>query len=357
MSGRMWSGSAGLLLALVVIAVLAVLRSRAPGGGEAEAETDVAVHTAEVGTATLRRQVTAYGTVESAPALDGAPAAGALITPFVGGVISEVLAIDGRRVDAGSVLFRLDRRMADVVIQGAQAQATFAEGAFHRQEELLKSEGTSRKAFEAARALLAAARADLASAETNLAYLNITTPLAGVVTRLSAVVGQSVDPNTVLARVVDMDRLVVTAQVPRREIDGVLPGTTALFGPDEDGPVGRVTVLDRSVDPATGAYRIQVSIPRGAGLAPGEFAEVRLVAEERPGVLTVPLESVVISEDGSAWVMVVDGDEASRMDVTIGLREQGLAEVTAPGLSVGTTVVTTEAYSLPSRTRIHVVGG
>jgi membrane fusion protein, multidrug efflux system len=357
MSSRLGSVRGLVIAVLAVTTVIAVMQLRSPDDNEVDATVDVAVHTTGVSRTTLRRHITAYGTVEPAPALDGMPPAGALITPFVGGVISEVLAIEGRRVDSGTVLFRLDSRMADVTVQGARAQVEFSERAVQRQEELLSSDGTSQRSFEEAQARLAAARADLASAMTDLAYLNITTPLTGIVTRLRAVVGQAVDPSAVLARVVDTDRLVVTAQVPRREIDGVAPGTVALLGPDADGPEGRVAVLDRSVDPSTGAYRVQVSIPKGAGLTPGEFTQVRLVAEERANVLTVPLESIVTASDGSTWIMVVDGDQAMRQDVTVGLREGGLAEVAAEGLSVGTKVVTMEAYSLPERTRVRVVGG
>lgn len=52
--------------------------------------------------------------------------------------------------------------------------------------------------------------------------------------------------------------------------------------------------------------------------------------------------------------MVVAGDSAGRTPVTVGIRESGLAEVSAPGLTPGMTVVTVEAYSLPSRTKVHM---
>jgi membrane fusion protein (multidrug efflux system) len=54
--------------------------------------------------------------------------------------------------------------------------------------------------------------------------------------------------------------------------------------------------------------------------------------------------------------MVVRGDEAVRLPVQDGFREGGLVEVTGEGLTEGMTIVTEEAYSLPSVTKIHIIG-
>lgn len=353
MSGRPWI--VGLSVAAVVVLVV-VLRLTKPGEVASTIGTDVTVHVAEISRATLNREVTVYGTVDPAPALDGRPAAGSLLTPFVGGVVLEVRAVEGRKVQLGTVLFRLDSRRTDVAVQSAHARVDFAEKAFGRQEQLLTSDGTSQRAYEEARVALATARAELAAAETDLAYLNITAPLTGTVTRLGAEVGQFVDTNTVLAQVVDLDRLVVTAGVPSREIEGIVRGGRALIGPDAAAPEGRILVLSKSVDPATGAYRVQVAIPAGTGFTPGQFTEVRLVSEERPDVLVVPEESLVSDLDGASWVVIVDGDYATRVSVSVGLRDDGLVEVSGDGLTVGTKVVTTEAYSLPERTKVRVIG-
>lgn len=345
------------LVAVVVIVVIVVLRLTGGGNAEAEVATDVAVHVAEVGRATLHRFVTAYGTVEPRPALNGDGAAGAMITPFVDGVISSVQAVEGRRVVKGAVLFRLDSRMAEVAVRRAREQVHFADSAFQRQEALLGSDGTSRRAYLEARLQRDQARSDLAAAETELAYLNIAAPLAGTVLRVTGEVGRHVDTGTVLARVVDLDRLVVTAGVPAREIEGVAVGQRALVGAGDSVAGGTVLVVGRDVDPTNGTYRVQVSLPAGSRFMPGAFTEIRIVAEEHEGVLVVPEESVVSRGDEGSWISVVEGDRAVRRPVTVGLREGGRVEVSGDGVAEGTRIVTTEAYSLPEETRIHVVGG
>jgi membrane fusion protein (multidrug efflux system) len=344
------------LAVVVVIAVVVVLRLMGSEAAEEDLATDVAVHVGEVARATLHRYVTAYGTVEPRPALDGAPAAGAMITPFVDGVVSSVEVVEGRRVARGTILFRLDSRLAEVAVRRAREQVQFADSAFQRQQELLASDGTSRRAYLEARLQRDQARSDLAAAETELAYLSITAPLAGTVLRVTAEVGRHVDTGTVLAQVVNLDRLVVTAGVPAREIAGVAVGQRVLIGAGDDAPEGAVLVRGRDVDPADGTYRVQVSLPPESDLVPGQFTDVRIIADEHPDVLVVPVESVV-SRGVESWVMVVEGDRAVRSPVTVGLREGDRIEISGEGVDEGTPIVTTEAYSLPEQTRIHVVGG
>jgi membrane fusion protein (multidrug efflux system) len=348
--------TAAIVAAVVIVVVFGMLRLRGSGAGGEDIVTDVAVHVAPVRRATLHRYVTAYGYVEPEPAANGKPPAGALLSPIVGGVLAEIDCIEGQRVTAGRVLFRLDSRMAEVAVQKARQNVDFADKAFQRQQELLSSNGTSQRAYQEAQQQLESARSELSAAETALAYLRITAPLTGTVVRLSATVGQFVDPTTVLAEVVDLDRLVVTANVPAREATGLAPGLPVFLGPDSATARGRVRIVARDIDPRTGTYRVQTSVPPGSGYTPGQFTDIRIVAEEHPNVLVVPEVSLVTRAGEGSWVMVVEGDSAVRRPVTVGLRDHGLVEVAGDGIAEGTTVVTDDAYSLPEVTKIHIVG-
>lgn len=344
------------LIVITLMAVAAVVLVRSGGAEDDGITTDVAVHVGQVARDTVHRYVTAYGRVDPEPALDGRPAAGAWITPFVDGVISSVEAVEGQRVQKGTVLFRLDSRMARVALRKAQQQAAFADSAFMRQEQLLGADGTSRRAYLDARLQRDAAHADLAAAETGLSYLNITAPLTGTVLHLDGEVGMHVDATTPLARVVDLNRLVVTADVPAREMDGLAVGQPVRIATSDPGLEGTVLVLGRDVDPTTGTVRVQASVPPGAGLTPGRFTEIHIIADSRPDVLVVPVEAVV-TRGGESWIAVVEGDSAVRRTVRVGLREDDRVEVSGEGLREGLRIVTIEAYSLPPETRIEVVDG
>src|SRR5512137_2860271 len=86
-----------LTAALAAVVLFKMLGSKG-AASEEEAAADVAVHVGKIVRATLHRFVTAYGTVEPEPPGDGRPAAGALISAPLGGILSEILVPEGRPV-------------------------------------------------------------------------------------------------------------------------------------------------------------------------------------------------------------------------------------------------------------------
>jgi membrane fusion protein, multidrug efflux system len=347
-----------LVVLAVVAAAIILIRGlgRQAGGEGGEIATDVAVHVGKIVRATLHRYVVAYGTVEPEPFGDGKAAAGALISAPVGGILTEIGCVEGQSVARGAILFRLDTRLAEVAVAKAEKSLEFAEQTYERQKKLLAADGTSRKAFQEAELQLNGARNDLVSARAELSLLEIKAPLAGTVIRISVRLGQSVDPNTAMAEVIALGRLVVTARVPSREAGPLKPGQPVEI--DGDNPVpGVLTVVGRDIDPATDTVLARVSIPSGGGLRPGQFLGLRIVSEVRRDVLAVPEASLIADSVGgeTGFIVLVEGGQAVRRRVKSGLRESGLAEVEADGLKEGLTVVTEDAYAVPAETKIHIV--
>ena len=82
---------------------------------------------------------------------------------------------------------------------------------------------------------------------------------------------------------------------------------------------------------------------------------VRVITDERPNRLCVPVESVVQGA-GGAEVAVVQGDTAVRTPVTTGIREGALIEAEGQGLRTGVSVVVQGAYGLPAKSKIKILG-
>jgi membrane fusion protein (multidrug efflux system) len=326
--------------------------------GDSSADGDaveVSVHVGAVSRATLHRYVQAYGRVDPEPAGPGKAPARAVIGAPSAGLLAGIECSEGEKVGRGSTLFVLDSRTAEVSVATARTALAYAEKTLARQRELLEAGGTSQRALEEAEQLRDTAANDLAAAETQLDLLQITAPIAGTVVRIDAALGQPVEPNTVLAEIIDLDRLVISLGVPSGEAPNIEPGQRVELA-GGSSIFGRVVFVGRDVDPATDTVIVRGSIPPGSQLRPGQFLEFRVVTDEHPDCLVVPEASVVTREGEGSWVMVVNGDTAVRKAVTIGLRENGLVEVSGPDLAEGTTVVTGDAYGLPEKTRVRVVG-
>jgi membrane fusion protein (multidrug efflux system) len=347
---------AGMIVLTAALAVVIYLTLIKHGANEVKEETltDVAVHVGKIIRTTLHRYVTGYGSVEPEPAADGKPPAAASIAAPVSGLLVQINCIEGSHVSQGDTLFRLDSRVAEVAVLKAQKELQFAEQTFERQKNLLTADGTSQKSFQEAEQQLNAARSGLSAAQTQLALLQITSPLTGTLVRLNATLGQSVDSNTVLAEVVDMNRLVAAARIPSREASLLKPGQRVELGTGGKD-IGTLSFVGKDIDSMTDTVLVRASLPVQAGFRPGQFLNIRIICEEHRDCLAVPEESLVSSEAEGSWLMAVRGDKAIRQPVSEGFRERGLVEVKGEGLAEGMVIVTTDAYSLPPETKIHIV--
>ena len=349
-----------LILTMLAAGGAVALTGCKPGGEAADEKivTEVAVRVGKVAKADLRARVEAYGVVEGEPAKAGGPGGGAKLAAPAAGVVMAVAATEGQSVKAGDVIVRLDDRMAQAAVDKAQHSVEYAEQLVARQGRLKTVDGTSEKAIQEAQQQLAGARAELASAKAGLAQVQLATPVDGVVARVNVQPGQSVDPNMVVAEIVDLGRLVVTAGVPAAEAAGLKAGQPAeVFaeGSEKAAASGSVSFVSPSVDLKTGTALVRVTLPKDAGLRPGQFVRARIVSEERAGRLAVPRESVVKSEEGQV-VYVVEGDKAKQKAVKVGVYDGKLVEVEGEGLKEGDAVVTVGAYGLPKETKIKVIG-
>ena len=317
---------------------------------EEKVVTEVPVHVGKITLATLHDYVVGYGMVEPEPAANGHPAAGAKLTSPTAGVMVEAPGMEGQRVKKGDLIFRLDSRAADAAVDVAEKNLA-------RQQQLITVEGTSKKA-------LLDAEQQLAVARVQQALLRVESPVSGVVVRYNARAGEAVDTTTVLAEIIDLDRLIATVRIPTAEaeclktnqpveLSGGRRAVSAAAASSNAVP-GVVTYLSPQVEAATDTVLVRVSIPSGSSLRPGQFVSARIVCETRNERLVVPVESV-FTTDGASVIAVVEGDKAIQKPVKTGLREGGLVEVAGDGLKEGMTIVTVGAYALPKETKIRIL--
>ena len=341
--------------ALAVVILLKVIGPKAAEESEAAA-TDVIVHVGKIIRATLHHYVTAYGTVEPEPAGVGRQPADAEVASPVTGIVAHIDCVEGQQVAKGAVLFRLDSRVAEVAQKKAKNALAFAEENFERQKKLLPVEGTSKKSYLEAEQQLNSARSELAAAETDLALLRIEAPLAGTVVKINAVPGEAVELNTVLAKIIDLGRLVASVNVPSREAALLKAGQPAQCEAERIVS-GIVIYVGPQIDDRTDTVPVRISIPAGAGFHPGQFLSVRIVCEEHRDCLAVPDAAVVADSVGgeTGAIVMIEGDKAFRKPIKIGFRERGLVEVEGEGLKEGMVIVTEDAYAVPGETKIHII--
>jgi len=321
---------------------------------EPELATEVAVQTGKITKTTLYRYVMAYGTVEPEPARDGKPPASSKIAASMMGILTQIHCEEGRQVKKGDLLFELDTRSADALIAKAEVAVEFAQKNFARKQQLNATDNISRKLYDEAEQLLQTARKDLLNAKTQKDLLQIKAPLSGTVAAIHFKVGEAVSLNTILADLIDLDRLDIAIHIPSQEAAMLRLGQPVEISAGSQIQQGKLIFIGPQIDPLTDTVLVRAALSKDSGFRPGQFVSVRIVVEERPERLAVPIESVV-TRDGTSLIAVVDGDNAKQKIIEPGLRDGNLIEVSGEGLQEGMTIVTQGVYGLPPETRIRVV--
>jgi membrane fusion protein (multidrug efflux system) len=354
----------GLWLKILMIFACIIGCNSAVLAEEQELATEVAVQTGKITKTTLHRYVLAYGMVEPEPAMGGKPPASSKIAAPMMGILTQMYCEEGQHVKKGDLLFELDTRSTDALIAKAEVAVEFAQKNFARKQQLSSTDNVSRKLYDEAEQLLQTARKDLLNAKTQRELLQIKAPLSGTVAAIHFKVGEAVSLNTVMADLIDLERLDIAIRVPSQEattlrlgqsVDISTASTQVWNGTDvPPSQRGTVTFIGSQVDPLTDTLLVRASLSHDSGLRPGQFVNTRILVEERPERLAVPIESVVTRE-GSSVIAVVEGDSAKLKVIKLGLRDGNLVEVAGENIREGMTIVTQGVYGLSAETHIRVV--
>ena len=320
---------AGLAAACGGIILLGAIRVLADADEKPAAEekvvTEVSVHVGKIESATLHGYVQGYGMVETAPATADLPAAGAQLAAPSAGVVTKVNVAEGQQVNKGDVLVELNSQAAAAEVE--------------RQKKLYEQQNTSLK--------------NLQAAEAQLDLLRVTAPLSGTVVRINAKPGQAVDLTTVVAEVMDLNRLAVSAEIPSSEA-GDLKSGKAVEVLTKPPVTTALLFVSPNVSKENDTVLVRALLPKDSGLRPGQFVSLRIVTAVHTNCLAVPVESVVTDESGKSVIALVKNGAAAQVAVQTGLRENGLVEVAAPEIKEGDVVVTVGAYGLPEKTKIRI---
>lgn len=360
--------------------VLAVVLAAAGGAAllRSRGEEAVVVDLAEVARRPVFQSfVTASGEIVASRYAD--------IGSSVMGRLVDLEAAEGQRVARGAVLARIDPVQAESEASAATAQlraleadtaaararadearkalerarALNADGILPR-SELDAAQGaadTARAQAEAAERRVAQGRAQVRRAQDSLAKTEITAPMDGVVTRLSVREGEMVvmgvqnQPGTILMTLSDLSTINAEVKVAEAEVLRLRPGQRAFATleavPGRELP-GRVVEIGASALPVAGTgaaareFRVVVRLDEpDPALRPGLTCDVRILADEVKGALTVPLQAVVLrpGPDGAelTGVYTVEDGKARFRPVKTGI--VGGLDLEIRGLKEGTAIV------------------
>ena len=263
----------------------------------------------------------------------------AQIQPQVTGYLIKQDYREGSFVHKDDVLFEIDPRPFQAVLDQAKAQLAQAEAQLENatlnvKRDIPEAEANAipRSQLEndtqiqlAAKATVAASRAAVEQAALNLSFTKVRSLISGIAGITQVQVGNLVTPATILTAVSQVDPIKtyfpIGAEDYLRIADKIHPETVNLLSSAAPIPLqlilangspyahdGSILFADRQVDQQTGTIRIVGAFANpGNILRPGQYAKVRAVTQILKGALLIP-QRAVSQLQGSDQVAVVGPD-------------------------------------------------
>lgn len=353
-----------LLWAALLLPVLAA-SAHAQGGGVpvtavAAAKQDVPVMQRAIGT------VQAFQSV--------------LLRARVDGTLDKVLFTEGQYVKPGDVLAQLDPRPYQATLDQAMAKKAADEAVLAnvrqdlvRYNDLAQSQIASRQKLEATRAAVMQAEAQvrgdeatIAAAQLNLGFTRIVSPIEGRVGLKLIDAGnyiRAADTNgTGLVTIAQIHPIALVFTLPQDALPkvqaamkrGQLP--VMAYSSDDKTRLseGALLTIDSSIDVTTGTIKLKAVFGNvDDNLWPGQFVNVRMQLDLKPGVTTVPSSAIQRGPNGLYVYSVKPDNTVAALPVEVE-QDDGRLAVVSRGLNPGDSVVVAGQSRLAPGVRVAV---
>jgi len=300
----------------------------------------------------------------------------------VTGYITGIYFKDGQYVHQGQKLYEIDRQQYQANLDQAIANLNVTKANLARAQQdadryagLLKQDAVAKQVYdhamadlESAKMQMEAANSGVRNAQTTVKYSTIYAPFTGTIGISQVKIGVLVTANqTLLNTISSNDPMAVDLAVDQREIsrfvqlqnnlsaknDSIfvlqLPGNVTYTQP------GKVSLIDRAVDPQTGTIkaRLVFSNPQNM-LKPGMNVNVRIKNNSTDSAMVmIPLKAVT-EQMGEYFVFVVnDSSQAIQQKLSLGPRINDKV-VIRHGVNEGDKIITEGFQRLRDSSKVNV---
>lgn len=270
---------------------------------------------------------------------------------------------DGSDVKKGDLLFTIDPRPYQAVVDQAKAQAALDQVNLKRQEDLRTRKVVSQQDYDTAVANAQKSQAAAEAAQVNLDYCYIKSPINGRVGLRNVDVGNLVGPSSPsLVTIQGLDPIYTDFTVAENDLPLV---RQHLGGPNvkvqtyvPDGSIaprlGDLYFIDTAVQPGAGTVKARAVTPNpDRALWPSQFVRVRFILDILKDAVVVPSQAVQISQSGPFVFVVKPDNTVDLRPVKPGQRQDGDLTVVENGLQANETVVVTGQLALATGTKVE----
>jgi membrane fusion protein, multidrug efflux system len=278
------------------------------------------------------------------------------ITSKVAGLIKEVNFDEGHMVKRGDVLVELDDRESRAALAITTAQLRNARLLYERALQLIKSNNVPQARVDELLSALQASESQVEAAKARLSDLRIVAPFDGRLGLRRVSPGSLVMQNTAITTLDDTSVIKLDFSLPETLLSGIAVGSTVATHNDVNPDrryEGVVRTINSRIDPVTRAVEIRAQVPNPDGsIKPGMLMTVEVVLSTRENAMLIP-EGALVPEGSEQYVYKIEDERAVRTPVRLGVRRQGIVEIT-DGLSPDDQVVVGGVQKVRNGVRVRI---
>jgi RND family efflux transporter MFP subunit len=263
----------------------------------------------------------------------------------VSGYITGMYFAEGKEVHSGEKLYEIDRRKYQAAYQEAQSNVKIAEANLEkvqrdadRYTDLASKDAVAKQLFDNAmtdlkntKQQLDAANSELIKAKTDYDYSLITAPFDGTIGFSSVKLGALVTPGqTLLNTISSNDPMGVDFEISETELsrfrqlekESISRNDTTfrLILPDNSvyPHIGKISVIDRAVDPQTGTIRVRITVPNNERVLKAGMSCKALALNVNAGIqILIPFKAV-LEQLGEYFVFLVNEKNVKQVKILLG---------------------------------------
>jgi membrane fusion protein (multidrug efflux system) len=265
----------------------------------------------------------------------------------VSGYITGIYFTEGKEVHTGEKLYEIDRRKYEATYKEAQSNVKIAEANLEkvqrdadRYTDLAKQDAVAKQILDNsmtdlnnARQQVEAAKSEMVKAKTDFDYSLINAPFDGTIGFSGVRLGTLITPGqTLLNTVSSDDPMGIDFEISETELSrfrqlenaGISAKDTTFKITLPDNSTypyfGKISVIDRAVDPLTGTIRVRITVPNHEKiLKPGMSCKVLVLNAYAGQQIIIPFEAV-LEQLSEYFVYIVKDNKAQQVKVSLGPR-------------------------------------
>jgi membrane fusion protein, multidrug efflux system len=296
----------------------------------------------------------------------------------VNGYITGIHFKEGDKVKKGQKLYSIDPQQSEATYKQAQANLSVQEANLlkakkdvERYRELDKQDAIAKQqvdyaeaAYAAAEQQVEAAKASVRGVQTNVRYATIVAPFDGTIGISQVRLGASVSPGQTLLNTISSDDPIAAdividqseiyhftqlAKTNRAKGDSTF---RIAFRNEVYPHAGKISIIDRAVDPQTGTLRMRLEFPNpDHTLRAGMSGTLRVLTNEQKSVV-IPYKAIN-EQLGEYFVYMPDSSKATQRKVKLG-KQVGKNIIIKDGLAEGESIITEGIQSLREGAPINI---